>query len=202
MRDSCYGSDCPNGTHSPNSGHSLSIQISSPRRTSKKEKDIVPSRHWDPAMNAPNLMNESGTQHQQQKEDIDMTPSYLPHSQSFVATAQYENMDLDLSESSSSWVMQGSDKPDAIGSSGDDNDNNNTKMIPKTTRILSTTSSVALFYSEQTTEYIFIFRAHSLNIYLYIGSSSLNRGELSVLPSVQFCICSCYSAILTGYLFR
>ena len=37
---------------------------------------------------------------------------------------------------------------------------------------------------------------------LHIGSSSIYRGELSFLPLVQFCICSCGSAILTSYLFR
>ena len=67
---------------------------------------------------------------------------------------------------------QGSNEPDAIGSSGGgDNDNNNTKKkkIPKTTKETSSlTSSVGSFYySEQTTEQIFIY---SLNIYICIQS--------------------------------
>ena len=93
----------------------------------KEEKDIAPSIGWDPSTNSPNLKNDSGTQHQQQEEDIDITPSHLPPSQSFVAAAQYENKDLDPSESSSSWVPQGSHEQDAIGSSGGDDDDNNNK---------------------------------------------------------------------------
>ena len=124
----------------------------------KEEKDIAPSIHWDPTMNAPNLMNESKTQHQQQEEGIDMMPSYLPPSQSFVVAAQYENKDLYPSVSSSSWVPQGSNEPDVIGSSGggDDDDNNNKKRIPKTTRILLNIHC-----------WVVLFRAnHRINIYI------------------------------------
>ena len=121
----------------------------------KEEKDIAPSICWDPTMNAPNLKNKSGTQHQQQEEDIDMMPLYLHPLQSFVVAAQYENRDLDPSEYWLSWVLQGIDESDAIGSSGggdNDNNNNKKKRIPKTTRILLDISSVGSFYSEQTTE--------------------------------------------------
>ena len=120
----------------------------------KEEKDIAPSIHWDPTMNAPNLTNISRMQHQQQEEDNDMTPSYLPPLQSFVVAAQYEKKDLDPSESSSSWVLQGSDEPDMIGSTGGSNDsnNNNKKRIPKTTRILLNTQCWVPFYLEQATE--------------------------------------------------
>ena len=110
-------------------------------------------------MNALNLTSKCGTQHQQQEEDIDMTPSYLPPSQSFVVAAQYENKDLDPSESWLSWVLQGSDKPDAIGSSsgGDDDDNNKKKRIPKTT--------ITILLDIQC--WVVLFRAnHRINIYI------------------------------------
>ena len=45
-------------------------------------------------------------------------------------------------------------------------------------------------------------QACSNRVVKHLLLSSPYRGELSFLPPVQFCICSCDSAILTSYLFR